>query len=119
MYIYISCHAASADIPVPLCPLLPIIHRFWLVLRATSRILTGAAICRFQLFAFARPSEGVHWRTSLLSSSLLLQQFCEGSRVPQTPEESRKHIGRNVVEIAIKMKTIARKLLMIKSGSFY
>ena len=35
-----SCRAASTDIPDPLPPLLPIVHRFWLVLRATSRILT-------------------------------------------------------------------------------
>ena len=35
-----SCCATSTDIPDPLSPLLPIIHRFWQVLRATSRILT-------------------------------------------------------------------------------
>ena len=34
-----SC-AASTDIPGPLSPLLPIIHRHWQVFRATSRILT-------------------------------------------------------------------------------
>ena len=37
-------------------------------------------------------------------------KFCEGSRVRQTPEEG----CGNVVEIAIKMKTIVRKPLMIK-----
>ena len=47
IYIYIyhhhhSCfHAASTDIPDPLTPLLPIIHRFWQVFGATSRILTS------------------------------------------------------------------------------
>ena len=35
-----SCHAASTDIPDPLSPLLPIIHRLWQVFRATSHILT-------------------------------------------------------------------------------
>ena len=35
-----SCHAASTDIPDPLSPLLPIVHRLWQVFRATSRILT-------------------------------------------------------------------------------
>ena len=41
IYIYISsCRADSTDIPYPLSPLLYIIHRFWLVFRATSRILT-------------------------------------------------------------------------------
>ena len=34
------CRAASTDIPDPLSPLLPIVHRFWQVIRATSRILT-------------------------------------------------------------------------------
>ena len=32
--------AASTDIPDPLSPLLPIVHRFWQVFRAASRILT-------------------------------------------------------------------------------
>ena len=35
-----SCHTASTDILDPLSPLLHIVHRLWLVLRATSRILT-------------------------------------------------------------------------------
>ena len=34
------CRAASTDIPDPLSPLLPIIHRLWQVFRATSRIIT-------------------------------------------------------------------------------
>ena len=35
-----SCRAASIDIPDPLSPLLPIVHRLWPVFRSTSRILT-------------------------------------------------------------------------------
>ena len=35
-----SCYATSMDIPDPLSPLLPIVHRFWQVHRATSCILT-------------------------------------------------------------------------------
>ena len=35
-----SCRAASTDIPDPLSPLLPILHRLWQVFRTTSRILT-------------------------------------------------------------------------------
>ena len=35
-----SCRAVSTDIPDPLSSLLPIVHCFWQVLRATSRILT-------------------------------------------------------------------------------
>ena len=34
-----SC-ATETDIPDPLSPLLPIVHRLWQVFRATSRILT-------------------------------------------------------------------------------
>ena len=44
IYIYISssssCRAGSTDIPDPLSPLLPIVHRPRQVLRTTSRILT-------------------------------------------------------------------------------
>ena len=35
-----QCRTASTDIPDPLSPLLPIVHRFWQVFRTTSRILT-------------------------------------------------------------------------------
>ena len=35
-----SCRAASMDIPDPLSPPLPIVHRLWQVFRATSSILT-------------------------------------------------------------------------------
>ena len=35
-----SCHAASMDIPDPLSPRLPIIHRLWQVFRVTSLIIT-------------------------------------------------------------------------------
>ena len=43
IYIYISsssCRATSTDIPDPLSPRLPIIHRLWQVFRVTSRIIT-------------------------------------------------------------------------------
>ena len=35
-----SCRATSTDIPDPLSTLLPIVHRFWQILWATSRIIT-------------------------------------------------------------------------------
>ena len=35
----LSCLAASTDIPDPLSPLLPIVHRLWQVFRGKSRIL--------------------------------------------------------------------------------
>ena len=47
LYIYISsssssssCRAGSTDIPDPLLPLFPIVHRPWQVFRTTSRIRT-------------------------------------------------------------------------------
>ena len=49
-----------------------------------------AAVCTYVLAgcpAFARPYEGVHRRTSLMSSSLLLQQ-CPG-------EEARRQLHKN------------------------
>ena len=42
-------------------------------------------------------------------------KFREGSRVQQTPEEGRRHIGPNIVEITMKMKMRVRKPLIIKS----
>ena len=36
----LSCRAGSTDIPDPLSPLFPIVHRLWLVFWTTSRILT-------------------------------------------------------------------------------
>ena len=42
------CRAASWDIPNPLSLLLPIVHRLWQVLRATSRILTVGYHLPFQ-----------------------------------------------------------------------
>ena len=35
-----SCRAGSTDIPDPLSPLFPFVHRLWLVFWVTSRILT-------------------------------------------------------------------------------
>ena len=35
-----SCRASSTDIPDPLSPLFPIVHRPWQVFRSSSRILT-------------------------------------------------------------------------------
>ncbi len=65
-----SCQAASTDIPGPLSPFLPIIPRFWQVLRTTSRILTELLYVGFSWSPCF--CEGVHRKTSLMSSSLLL-----------------------------------------------
>ena len=72
IYIYISSsswHATSTDIPDSLLPLSAIVLRFWQVLWATSHILT-----ELLYVGSSWSCEGVHSRTSLMSSSLLLQQ---------------------------------------------
>ena len=83
-----SCRVASTDIPDPLSPLLPIVHRLWQVLRAASRILTDLLYEMFKLAVLLLlghmsgsitcwPScfcSGICGGTSLMSSSLLLQQ---------------------------------------------
>ena len=48
-----SCRASSTDIPDPLSPLLPIIHHFWLVFRASSRIHSCCVYVRAGRPAFA------------------------------------------------------------------
>ena len=79
IYIYISssssCCAASTDIPDPLSPLLPIIHCLRQVFKTTS--VSSHSCCMYVWAgnpAFAWPYVGVHWSTSLMSSSLLLQR---------------------------------------------
>ena len=64
------------DILDPLSPLIPIVHRLWQVFRATSRILTQLLyVCSSWSSCFCSAICGVHRSTSLMSSSLLLQQF--------------------------------------------
>ena len=77
IYIYISssCRTVSSDIPGPLSPLLPIIHRLRHVFWATSRILTQLLyVCSSWSSCFCSAICGVHRGTSHMSSSLLLQQ---------------------------------------------
>ena len=79
-----SCHAASIDIPDPLSPLLPIVHRFWKIFRSTSCILTELLyVCSSWPSYFCSAIWGVHRSTSLMSLSLLLQQ-CPACLVPLT-----------------------------------
>ena len=78
-YIYISssssCYATSTDIPDPLSPLS-------LSFVASGRFsglypVSSHSCCMYILagrHAYGRPYVGVHWSTSLMSSSLLLQQ---------------------------------------------
>ena len=55
-----SCCAASTDIPDPLSPLLPIVHRLWQVFRATFRILTSLLlyVCSSWSSCFCSPIYG-------------------------------------------------------------
>ena len=70
-----SCRAASTDIPDPLSPLLPIVHRLRQVFRTTSRILTQLLyVCSSWSSCFCSAICGVHRSKSLMSSSFLLQQ---------------------------------------------
>ena len=79
IYIYISSsssyRAGSTDIPDPLSPLLPIVHR---PSRSSGQHPVSSHSCwmyvRAGRPAFARPCVGIHKSTSLMSSSLLLQQ---------------------------------------------
>ena len=70
-----SCRATSLDILDPLSPLLPIVHHFG---RSSGLHRVSSQRCCMQvragLPALAWPCEGVHRRTSFMSSSLLLQQ---------------------------------------------
>ena len=45
----LSCRAASMDIPDPLSPFLPIVHRFWQVFRGYIPYPHRAAVCMFEL----------------------------------------------------------------------
>ena len=74
--IYISsssswCHVASTDIPDPFSPLLPIIHHSG---RSSGLHPVSSMYVRSGRPAFGWPYAGVHSSTSLMSSSLLLQQ---------------------------------------------
>ena len=70
-----SCRAASTDIPDPLSPHLPIVHRFW---QGSGLHPVSSHSCYMYVRAgrpaFARPYVGVHRSASLMSSSLLLQR---------------------------------------------
>ena len=70
-----SCHAAYTDLLDPISPPVSIVHRSREVFQATSCIGTKLLyIGSSWLTTFARPCEGVPSTTSLMSSSLLLQQ---------------------------------------------
>ena len=62
--------------PWPSLTIPPIVHCVWQIFGARSRIGTELQYVgsSWSSFAFARPCEGVHRSTSLMSSSLLIQQ---------------------------------------------
>ena len=62
-----TARAASTDIPDPLSPFLPIVHRLWQVFRATSRILTELLyVCSSWSSCFCSSICRVHRSTSLI-----------------------------------------------------
>ena len=70
-----SCRAASTDIPDPLSPLLPIVHRLWQV--SGLHCISSHSCCMYVQAgrpAFARHYVWVHRGTSLMNSSLIPQQ---------------------------------------------
>ena len=69
-----SCWAISTDIPDPLTLSLPIVHRFRQVLRDTPSILTELLNIGSSWSPCFCSAHVLHWSTSLMSSSLLLQQ---------------------------------------------
>ena len=70
------CRAASTDIPDPLLPLFPIVHRLRQVFRATTCILPELLyVCSSWSSCFYSAICGVHWSTSLMNSFLLLQLY--------------------------------------------
>ena len=70
-----SCRAGSTDIPDPLSPLFPIVHR---LRQVPGQHPISSHSCWMYVRAgrptFARPCVGIHKSTSLMSSSLLLQK---------------------------------------------
>ena len=83
-----SCRAGSMDIPDPLSPLLPIVHRLWQVLWTTSRILTECmfVLVVLPLLGHVWGSTGAHhlWARPCLSSmsgSSNLNSFCDRRQV--------------------------------------
>ena len=89
-----SCHAASMDIPAPFSPLLPIVHRFLQVFRATSRILTQLLnVCSswsscFCTAIYGDPQEYITYElvpvspaVSCMSGSSNLDSFRDGRQV--------------------------------------
>ena len=72
IYIYHHHHIVLAARIYPLSPLLPIVHRPRQVFRTTYPHIW--MYVRAGRPAFARPCVGIHKSTSLMSSSLLLQQ---------------------------------------------
>ena len=89
-----SCCAASTDIRDPLSPLLPIIHRLWLVFRARSHFLTELFnVCSswsswFCLAICGGPQEYITYElvlaspaVSCMSGSASLDSFRDGRQV--------------------------------------
>ena len=148
-----SSRAASTDIPDPLSPLLPIIHRFWQVFWVISRhlhtvkwsLLTiqfikshlfaqslnvkqlETIISRFQVQSWLQANNNTRilntctrlWITEselatlVVSIKNVVRSFVEVPEFDKHLTKAGGHIGRIVLEITIKIKTIVRKNLLI------
>ena len=69
-----SCRATSTDFPDPLSPLFPIIHRLWLQSYIPYPHIAAQCLFVQVVLLLNWPYVGVHRRTLLMRSSLVLQQ---------------------------------------------
>ena len=85
IYIYISsssCRAASTDIADPLSPLLPIVHRLWLLYICSSwSSCFCSAICGDLLEYITYELVPASPAVSCMSGSSNLDSFCDGRQV--------------------------------------
>ena len=108
-----SCRVASTDIPDPLTPLFPIIHRLWQVFRATPRILTSLryacsswSSC-FCLVICGGPLEYITYELVLASPAV---SCMSGSSSLDSFRDGRK-VAMQVYEISItKVETMERSI---------
>ena len=114
-----SCHVTSTDIPDPLSPLLPIVHRLWQVFRATSHILTELLyVCLRWPSCFCLAICGSPYETSsLMSLSLLLQQ-CPACLVIPIYNKTNLFCNQNSINIFNWFFCTKFCLLLIKQRRF-
>ena len=115
-----SNHAACLNFLDSLSPFVSIINRFWQVFLSTSCLRTELLQVSYCWSArLANPCEGVHWRKSLMSSSLFLQK-CLGRLIWMALEmRGRWHYScyfvgycsQNLFNIALSISCSSKKKL--------